>query len=221
MPEPNKQESLARGIDSEDVPDLKLTSIPNGSEVLRRVCDAVDRDSSEEAASILSSEYPFKPLLNVGRRYSKLECMQVFARDGFIDRYSGKRLVFPGTLRLLSKLFPGEFPFHNNWKSDACHFAFWELYPTIDHRVPLSRGGADDQSNWVSSSMVRNAAKANFTIEELGWELVPEGDLKDWDGLTDWFLRQEVKLRKEVEESGYLRGWANAAKRVLPGKHSD
>jgi hypothetical protein len=35
--------------------------------------------------------------------------MAVFARDGFVDRYSGERLVFPGTLRLLAKLLPNEF----------------------------------------------------------------------------------------------------------------
>ena len=30
---------------------------------------------------------------SVGRRYSAAECTQVFIRDGFIDRYSGDRLV--------------------------------------------------------------------------------------------------------------------------------
>ncbi|MFZ1427770.1 MAG: hypothetical protein WAS21_13460 [Geminicoccaceae bacterium] len=48
----------------------------------------------------------------------------MFTRDGFVDRYSGERLVFPGTLRLLAKLLPNEFPFHSNWRTDACHFAF-------------------------------------------------------------------------------------------------
>jgi 5-methylcytosine-specific restriction endonuclease McrA len=191
--------------------------ILDGSDVLARVCEAIDTNSPQEAATILSRDYPFTPLLNVGRHYSELQCMEVFTRDGFIDRYSGKRLIFPGTLRLLSKIFPSEFPFHNNWKTDACHFAFWELYPTVDHLVPVSRGGSDDQSNWVSTSMVRNAAKANFTIEELGWQVLPPGELKRWDGLSNWFLRQ-VKVRQEIQESGYLRRWANAAKRVLAEK---
>ena len=94
-----------------------------------------------QASTILAAEYPFTPLPNAGRNYSPGQCMAVFVRDGFIDRYSGRRLVFPGTLRLLSLLLPQEFPFHSNWKTDACHSAFWELFPTIDHVVPVSRGG--------------------------------------------------------------------------------
>lgn len=118
------------------MPDSNTVAIPDGSDVLARVCGALDGDNPVEAASILSRDYPFRALLNAGRRYSELQCMQVFNRDGFIGRYSGKRLVFPGTLRLLSRLCPAEFPYHKNWKTDACHFAFWELCPTIDHLVP-------------------------------------------------------------------------------------
>ena len=117
----------------------------------------------------IASEYPFTPPTNAWRKYSAGQYMEVFVRDGFIDRYSGRRLVFPGTLRLLSLLLLQEFPFHPNWKTDACHFAFWELFPTIDVIVPVSRGGLDREDNWVSTSMLLNAAKANFTLEELGW----------------------------------------------------
>ena len=137
-------------------------------------------------------------------------------RDGFVDRYSGKRLVFPGTLRLISKLLPKEFPFHVNWKTDECHFAFYELFPTIDHLVPVSRGGSDSDVNWVSTSMLRNAAKANFTAEELGWELVPPGNLNEWDGLTNWFLQQYGR-RREFHSDAYLRKWAQSAtRRIVP-----
>ncbi|MFF0818704.1 HNH endonuclease [Rhodococcus sp. NPDC003318] len=48
------------------------------------------------------------------------------------------------------------------------HFAYWELFPTIDHIVPVTRGGADDESNWVTTSMLRNSAKAHWTLDELG-----------------------------------------------------
>jgi hypothetical protein len=185
----------------------------DGSDILASVCAAIDDNRRDNAAAILSNKYPFTPLDNVGRHYSAIQSMRVFARDGFIDRYTGKRLVFPGTLRLLSKFFPIEFPFHNNWKTDACHFAFYELFPTVDHLVPVSRGGADHEDNWVSTSMVRNAAKANFTIEELGWHLLPSGDLNQWDGLTRWFLRQ-IEVQNDLGESDYLRRWAEAAKRT-------
>ena len=94
---------------------------------------------------------------------------RVFARDGFVDRYSGDKLVFPGTLlRLLSALMPDEFPAHPNWKMSASHVMYWELCPTIDHLVPVARGGADNESNYVTISMLRNSAKAHWTLEELG-----------------------------------------------------
>ena len=184
------------------------------SEVLRRVCQSIEHDRLADAAAIISKDYPFTPFSNVGRRYSVLQCMRMFIRDGFIDRYSGTRLVFPGTLRLLSILLPAEFPFQSNWRTDMCHFAFWEIFPTIDHRVPVSRGGDDAEDNWVTTSMVRNAAKANFTVEELGWRMVPPGDLGTWDGLTSWCLR-ECERRTDFASSDYLRRWTEAARRAL------
>jgi hypothetical protein len=104
--------------------------------------------------------------------------MRVFRRDAFIDRYTGKRLIFPGTLRLLSFMHPTEFPSLENWKTDACHFAFWELFPAVDHLVSVSRCGRDDMDNWVCTSMASNAATAKSTIDDIGWRLHPAGDPK-------------------------------------------
>jgi hypothetical protein len=178
--------------------------------VLAAVCDALADGQTGDAAALLGARYPFTPLSNAGRKFSKKQCMAVFLRDGFTDRYSGRRLVFPGTLRLLSRLLPREFPYHANWKTDACHFAFWELFPTIDHLEPVSRGGVDDESNWVSTSMLLNSAKANFRLEELGWRLHPPSDLRAWDGLATWFLN-ETEKNTFLLESGYLRDWHKAA----------
>lgn len=186
----------------------------DGPEILVRACDTIAADDIEGAAAIIGAEYPFVPLTNAGRRYSLKQYMQVFARDGFIDRYSGKRLVFPATLRLLSRLMPEAFPYHTNWKTDACHFAYYDLCPTIDHVVPVSRGGADDMANWVCTSQLRNSAKANFTLDELGWSLLPPGDLKAWDGLTGWFL-EEYARRIELSEISHFREWAKVARLIL------
>lgn len=48
-----------------------------------------------------------------------------------------------------------------------CHIVYWELFPTIDHIVPVARGGRNSEENWVSTSMLRNSAKFNGTLEEL------------------------------------------------------
>jgi hypothetical protein len=182
--------------------------------VLADVCAALSGDQPIEAGAILRERYPFVPLVNAGRRYSVRQMLTAFVRDGFVDRYSGVRLVCVAALRLISKRLPDQFPFQTNWRTDACHFAFWELVPTIDHILPVSRGGADDESNWATTSMLRNSAKANFTLDELGWSLCPPGDMKDWDGLLGWFVDQ-ANADRAVLDDPYLRQWFGAASHGL------
>jgi hypothetical protein len=61
------------------------------------------------------------------------------------------------------------------------------MAPTIDHVRPVTRGGLDIAEKWVSASMLRNGAKANFTLEELHWTLHTPGDVGQWDGLRFGF----------------------------------
>jgi hypothetical protein len=121
------------------------------------------------------------------------------------------RLVFLGTLRALSLLLPKQFPYHRNWKQSQTHAAFWELYPTIDHVIPLARGGSDDGGNVVTTSMVRNAAKGSWLLEELGWSTTLAAKVEGWDGLLGWFIhafeRHEI-MRKDPS----LRTWHKVAK---------
>ena len=180
------------------------------SNTIKTICEALSQGHDEEAKNILRSEYPFSFVKREKRTYTVKESMSVFVRDGFIDRYSGARLVFPGTLRLLHTLLPSEFPFHTNWKMSETHPAFWELFPTIDHIVPVSRGGSDAFENLVSTSQLRNSAKSNRLIEELGWRLFPAGDPGDWDGLTGWCL-QFLSLNPQHLADRYIKSWHNTA----------
>jgi hypothetical protein len=158
------------------------------------------------AASLISERYPFEPFGKGSRVVSKNQTMRIYMRDGFIDRYSGQPLVFQGSLRLMSELLPAAFPYHEHWKTDQCHFAYWELAPTLDHVVPVSRGGDNSDENIVTTSAVRNAAKANFTLDELGWSIKPAGDYGKWDGLVSWFVHMSDKI-PSVFECNYFRGW--------------
>jgi hypothetical protein len=177
--------------------------------VLADVCAKLALDASDDAAAILRLLYPFEPLQNAGRNWSPLQTLGIFLRDGFIDRYTGQPLIFPGTLRIISLRIPAAFPFHPNWKTDECHFAYWELVPTIDHVLPVSRGGVDDETNWVTTSMMRNAAKANFTLEEVGWQLLPQSIDASWDGLTSWFSNELIR-DPELLKNAYIQRWARA-----------
>ena len=113
----------------------------------------------------------------------------------------------PGVLRLISLRLPDQFRFHEHWKSSESHPAYWQLSPTIDHIVPLARGGAHVSENFVTTSMLGNAANANWTLEELDWSLHPAGDLKKWDGLTGWLLA-EVGRSSQWQNNRAVTKWA-------------
>lgn len=182
--------------------------------VIDSVCQALTLGDREQASAIAKAGYPFAPTSNAGRSYSEYQMTQTFARDGFVDRYSGARLIFPGTLRLLSTVMPEEFPTHPNWKMTECHIAYWELCATLDHVIPIARGGSDDLSNWVTTSQRNNSAKANWRLEELGWTLQPPGRCEEWDGLMRWFVTYTEK-HSALVGTAYLRRWRAAAVKVL------
>jgi hypothetical protein len=182
------------------------------SAVIASACGALSNGDLDRAAEIIRIEYPSTPVQSAARRITKLEAMRVFMRDGFVDRYSGRRLVFPGALRLLSYRMPAEFPFHKNWKTDKCHPAFYELCPTIDHEVPVTRGGVDAHCNWVTTSMSRNLAKSNFLLSEIGW--IKHDAIDRWDGLTSWFLAEFVPESDQYWGS-YMKQWKSAAELAL------
>jgi len=181
---------------------------------IKKACDEIAVGAVDRARSVISAEYPFMPLSNAGRGYSGYQKTKIFLRDGFIDRYSGDRLVFPAVLRLLSYIMPDVFPFHANWKTSRCHIAYWQLLPTVDHIIPISRGGADEESNWVCTSQLRNSAKSNWFLEELGWVLHSPGCIGDWDGLIYWYVKY-IGQHTEFLKDKYLNSWYRAAKSAI------
>ena len=60
--------------------------------------------------------------------------------------------------------------------------------------------------------MVINSAKANWTLEELGWKLLPPGDPAAWDGLVPWFLSFISRCPEHLQD-GYTKTWHAAAAR--------
>jgi hypothetical protein len=182
--------------------------------ILQIVCGVLLKHGLNEAENLIKTKYPFAAASIQNRRYSETQKTVLFLRDGFIDRYTGKRLIFIGTLRLISFLVPDVFPYHSNWKMDSCHPAYWELSPTLDHILPIARGGLDQPDNWITASMLNNARKANWTLEELGWALLPPGNLAEWDGLISNFI-QLVEADSALLDQSFIRRYYNAAKSAL------
>lgn len=184
------------------------------AEIVSQVTEALTCESIDEAGGLLRKSYPFKPIPTVKRRFAPQGFTSIFLRDGFICRYSGKRLIFPPALRLLSCVFPSLFPYHPNWKTNVTHPAYMQLSATIDHLHPVSRGGVDDRSNWVTASMARNSAKVHWTLEEIGWELHPAGNWRTWDGLLRWSVEYAATHPEVVPDRG-VRAWLRAGQRAL------
>jgi hypothetical protein len=180
------------------------------AEILAAVCDLIAAGRIDDAKASLLRQYPRLGASTPRGRWSMTRLIRVFVRDGFTDRYFGDRLVFPGTLRALAILITDAFPYHPNWKQSETHPAVWELYPTIDHIVPVARGGADDESNVVTTSMLRNSAKGNWLVEELRWPVERAPILPGWDGLLAWF-ETAYSSHEVLRQDSAIQQWHRAA----------
>jgi hypothetical protein len=140
--------------------------------------------------------------------------MRVFARDGFMNRFTGELLIFPAVLRLLSKELPSIMPYQMAWKVREIHIAYYDLYACIDRLLPESRGGSVAESNLVTTTMPYVLARSNATIEEMGWRLTREGFVDEWDGMSSWYV-EYIKANQELRNTNYFNLWYIAAKKVL------
>ena len=132
----------------------------------------------ESAKNLINKEYPFKKLKPEGRSYTDKEKYEQFVRDGFIDRYTGEKLVNPGLLKVLSYYMPDAFPYQSHW----------------------------NPSNYATTSMLHNSVKSNWTLEQLNWKLYPAGDINEYDGLTDLFVRL-IENDLELFDDPYIKRW--------------
>ncbi len=182
--------------------------------ILSEVADLLFSGDSDRARNIAREEYPFEPIPKKTQLHAKLGFIRsrdkakigtpkrksisdrlrqtIWNRDGFRDRYTGARLVHPGALELLSVVMRDEFPYDNppHGKYEATHICMWELWPSIDHVVPVASGEFDisnKDSNLVTTSALVNQLKSDYDLSELGWQLLPPTpNLNNWDGLYRW-----------------------------------
>lgn len=182
--------------------------------VIEDVASALIRNDAQLARRIASEKYPWTHVAVHKRKMNNLKALSVFIRDGFIDRYSGSRLVFPGALYILSMEMPDAFPAHKTWRVADSHVVYWELWPAVDHIVPVSRGGVDDESNYMTTSVFHNTAKGHWTIEELGWPILAEGDIHEWDGLTNWFL-DYIAFKPSLLDNKTINNWHDAVTKMV------
>jgi hypothetical protein len=179
------------------------------AEIIQSVCAALASHSETRAKEILRSQLPISKGATGTRKYSKEEMLSVFKRDHFTCRYTGTKLVFGGALRLLSGICKDEFPYQSHWQVGKCHQAYWDLSATLDHVAAWSREGADEMTNWVTTSMTNNMqmGKAAGRIPRE----IPAPS--DWDGLVPWFAGQADRHAALLTTSA-LSQWRRAVHAV-------
>ena len=187
-------------------------------DAIEKVCEKLKQkkfDDFRDAKKIINDECPFDPIKKEKREDFTPEFKtELLWRDGFIDRYSTTRekLIHPMVLRIFSKCMKDDFPYDSHWNMETTHIAYYQLYPSFDHIIPNARGGTNKKNNLVCTSYLRNQAKGGFTPEELGWEVQPEGNHNEWDGMTKWFM--EYVEENKMEKINNIEKWYNAARNL-------
>lgn len=185
--------------------------------IINDVCQALTNDDLDAAKRLIQEGYPFVDTRSSSTRvYTATECTRVFIRDGFIDRYTGTRMVFPGTLRLLSlELGNNIFPFQANGRIEVTHPAFWELYPTVDYKDATAHGGDDEMSNLITANVLTVVAKRASRLQDISrWKMMAPGNFEQWDGTIWWFV-DYVARREDLLRNAHLMTWFHAARTCL------
>lgn len=202
-------------------------------EIIMDACLALSDEGREASLEVITKRYRFDPqarprpvlkekMTSTERQVEASDfwneehslVMTVFARDGFMNRYTGELLIFPAVLRLLSKEFPSAMPYQPAWRLGEIHIAYYDLCACIDRLLPMSRGGSNAESNSVTTTMPFVLARSQSTVEEIGWKLTREGFVDEWDGMSSWYV-EYVKANPELRSTNYFNLWYIAAKKVL------
>jgi hypothetical protein len=108
----------------------------------------------------------------------------VFARDGWRCRFCGCRVVLREAHKIMSAALPGAIPWGKK-EADYKHGAFYAISASLDHVVPHSRGGTNEEDNLVTACWTCQFGRDYFLLEQVGL-LDPRARppvKNDWDGL--------------------------------------
>ena len=136
---------------------------------------------------------PSRSLLSENREKLRMptarEERAIAIRDGWRCRFCGSRVISKKARNILNNLFPNE----ARWgrRNSEKHCALSALSASLDHILPHSRGGNNDQYNLVTACGPCQFGRNQWTLEEVGFNDPRErAPIKDkWDGLTRLLIR--------------------------------
>jgi len=124
----------------------------------------------------------------------------IFERDHYTCRLCGMKTIDVEVLRGLSRAFPLELPFHPNWKHDATSLVYWTHTTSLEHIIPIARGGADEPENFATSCYGCNDMRSHALLEEVGWTIRPI-EPSSWRGLREYLSALRGLQRKPITEA--------------------
>ena len=77
---------------------------------LSEIVDLLLTSRKEDAHQLVLGQYPFVPIRGQKPGRSEKEKMKILRGDGFIDKYSGSRLINAGLPGSVTYFFPDDFP---------------------------------------------------------------------------------------------------------------
>lgn len=168
---------------------------------------------AEDAGAVATAleQLAFSPVLPPVRKEPSIRTIaRVYARDGYICRYCGQKVVLTAVLRLLHRLYPDVIPFQSNWRAGLTHPAFEALSATLDHLDPVAGGGDHlEPSNLVCACWTCNRRKSDLTVAQLGWAVRPIPEDQEWDGLVGLYAPLWAAAGRPAL-SDYEREWMRA-----------
>lgn len=118
-----------------------------------------------------------------------------FERDQFTCRFCGTKTIDLEVLKALSRIFPAELPYNSAWKHGESSLVYWTHSTSLEHILPIARGGLDDIANYATTCYACNDARGDLLLEEIGWKDRLSSPVS-WDGLR----RYLTVLRKLLPE---------------------
>jgi 5-methylcytosine-specific restriction endonuclease McrA len=143
----------------------------------------------------------------------------IFARDRYTCRYCETRTVLIPVMYAISALYGGIFKAHRYWRRDETDIAYWTYATSIEHIVPIKRGGTNDPENLLTACWRCNEEKGTHTLLQLDWQVRPISS-RAWDGLgsklpglvavMDATPRLDIVMKTSRP---YFEGWLQAIER--------
>ncbi len=121
----------------------------------------------------------------------------LFARDGWRCRFCGCRVVPPKARAAMGEALPGAVPWN---EAEGFHGAFYAIRASVDHIVPHSTGGTNDEGNLVTACWSCQFGRGAWSLEEVGL-LDPRlrAPIKDGqDGLTRLLIPTALTVDRDV-----------------------